>query len=289
MQFGTCGGKNLGHKLTLLLAFVSQTIAKVAGSVGPGPAPPDPSSYHHKVNPYLPFTSYNHTPPHTIVPDTQLPHQVPFMDLEFKGRRESVPGILLYDTSDIIRQTDESHSNLYHIFNNDQVEAPSHARNENSTPQEPSSVVKELENEENHLNVVNSDVNNIIYTKESELVNLSPFQSISINKRKKLEMYLKHLSNAQFNEVFKTILGYDIDSFNKDEVEKFKESLSPLHKSQSHLILPPAINLTSNASPSQDTRRCLNGCLTHKQFAGHGKGYASRVVVSIVYLSLIHY
>jgi hypothetical protein len=130
---------------------------------------------------------------------------------------------------------------------------------------------------------LNHYVDKSVYTKEKEFIELAGFESIPAKKRKRLERYLSHLSQAQFDEVFRNVLGYENNQYDLEMLmfPNDNERVKSPEDGKDITLTPgsgKSLDLT-NRTRSQDRGRCLNGCPPHKPISVHTRGYAARVKV----------
>lgn len=257
----------------------------MAGSVGPGPGLPNilPPNSHHAPS----LSSTRHILPSTVIPDTELPHQVPFLKRVSGGRLDTIRlGNLHYDESDTVisvsTHTDTNNATPTTTISTEVIKKDTVDSNKlKDSPKFSVEINEKVLNDDIAKHGVDIKTNRII-TKENELISLSNLKSIPKDKRKVLEMYLSHLSEAQFNEVFESVVGYNNQPFDLADLDKYKkDELPKVAASYSRSLSEFPLNRTSNANPPQEHRPCINGCVAHKHFASSpNKGYASRVVVS---------
>ncbi|XP_018019955.1 carbohydrate sulfotransferase 9-like isoform X2 [Hyalella azteca] len=246
-----------------IVRITSEDIAKLEGGVEP---PELPSSL-----------LYPQASPHvTAIPLPSSPRAVPFLSFSQQQDTRS-EGNLQYDLKDV-----PSVSLLHN---------PKQVLKTNSL--HPSSKGISSSNDVLSHNIDKTDkldnyVDKSVYTKEKEFIELAAFESIPAKKRKRLERYLSHLSQDQFDEVFRNVLGYENNQYDL-EMLKFpndKKVVKSPEDGKDITSTPKSgksLDLT-NRTRSQDRGRCLSGCPDHKPISVHTRGYAARVKIESVTL-----
>lgn len=115
------------------------------------------------------------------------------------------------------------------------------------------------------------------YAKEMELVAMAPFKSISIDKRKKLIMYLNNLGKGRFNEIYKSVV--------RGEVTDTRSGIHDAQLARATAERPrvtEAPPLAASSTRSKDS----NILAPPRYFNENQKGYAARVAVSPMYIDV---